>query len=415
MKTKKVFLFMFLFFFPVSISAYPNLPTPSTMLDNFPFTSSPDYGVSNYNLTQSVKYNIEINFTLTHKSGPGSYYFKFARLNNRMPNSTKSQYTPPYQESNLLYNNITGYSVLNMDHNDQFNNTYDSFNATLLPEETVTLSQHYITEVNAINFLEVDMADIEVYNTSDEIFSLYSNNTELYYERNNSVLVDLSNNLVDPADNPIEKAQKIFNWVISNLEYNGELPAQEKGAFWAYNNLKGDCSEYSSLMITLLRIQGIPARKITGFLVSNNPALRPQAGNSWNFYVSDSGDNMLGHAWIEYYVPNIGWIASDPTWKTGYFNNIDYLRFHLNVGANIFFPPDSTVSEFANPIFAYSGGATFTFSYDIDITVIESNLLPLEQFPLLFAIFIGVGAAAVLFTLIIIVKRSRKKDFFEYE
>ncbi len=413
MKTKKVFLFVYLIFLPVTISAYPISPLSSTMLDNFPITSSPSYGVSNYNITQSVKYKVEINFTLTHKSGTGNYYFKFARLNERMPNSTMTQYTPPYQESNLLYNNITGYSALNMDHNDQFNNTYDSFNATLGIGDKVTLSQHYIIEVNAISFLDIDMADIGAYNTSDEIFSLYSNNTEPYYERNNSALIALSNSLVDPMDNPIEKAQKIFSWVISYLEYNGNLPAQEKGALWAFNNEEGDCSEYSNLMITLLRIQGIPARKITGFLVSNNPALRPQVGNSWNFYVSDSSDNMLGHAWIEYYVPNIGWIASDPTWKTGYFNNVDFLRFHLNVGANFFFPPASTVSEFGNPIFVYSGGATYTFNYNIDISVIESNLLPLEQFPLLFIIFIGIGVAAVLFTIVLIIKRSRKKNFYE--
>jgi len=131
MKTTRVFLFIYLIFFPVTISAYPRSPLSTTMPHNFPFTSSPDYGVSNYNITQSVKYDVEINFTLTHKSGPGNnYYFKFARLNNRMPNSTETKYTPPYQESELLYNNIAGYSVINMGHNDQFNNTYDLFNAT---------------------------------------------------------------------------------------------------------------------------------------------------------------------------------------------------------------------------------------------------------------------------------------------
>jgi hypothetical protein len=300
-----------------------------------------------------------------------------------------------------------------MGHNDQFNNTYDSFNATLGIDGFVSLSQHYIIKLCDISFLEVDVADIGSYDTSDEIFNLYCNSSEPYYERDDASLIALSNSLVNPSDNPIVKAQKIFNWVSTQLTYNQNLPAQEKGALWAYNNLEGDCSEYSSLMITLLRIQDIPARKVTGFLVSNNPAMRPQVGNSWNFHASDTSDNMLGHAWVEYYVPNLGWIACDPTWKTNYFNNIDYLRFNVNVGANFFFPPASTVSEFGNPMFVYSGGATFTFNYQVDITVLESNLNPLPQIPILFIVFIGIGVGAVLITITLIIKLSRKKSLYE--
>ena len=414
MKTKRILLFICLFFFPTTFTAFPISPLSATIPNNFPFTSSLDYGVSNYNVTQSIKYDVEINFTLTHKSGPGNnYYFKFARLDNRMPNETKTQYTPPYQESDLLYNNITGYSVLNMGHDDQFNNTYDSFNATLAPESKVTLSQHYIIELNAINFQGIQETDIGIYNMSDEMFDLYCNNTEPYYERDDLDLINLFNSTIGLTNiTVVEKAEMIHNWVVNNLTYNGSLLPQEMGASWAFNNSEGDCSEYSSLMITLLRIQGIPARKVTGFLISNNPAIRPLVGNSWSFYVSDLGSNMLGHAWVEYYVPEIGWIVSDPTWGTNYFNRIDFLRFNLNVGANFFLPPSFTVSEFGNPMFGYHPLATFTYRYDVDITVIESNLLPLEEFPFLFLIFIGIGVAAVLVTLILIIRRSRKKNLY---
>jgi len=212
MKTTRIFLFIYLFFFPVTISAYPISPLSTTMSNNFLFTSSPDYGVSNYIITESVKYNVDINFTLTHKSGPGNYYFKWARLNNRMPNSTETQYTPPYQESDLLYNSITGYSILNMGHNDQFNNTYDSFNATLGVEGKVTLSQNYIIVLNAIRFQDIKEADIGTYNMSDEIFDLYCNNTETYYERDDPDLILLSNTIVGPTNlTVVEKAEKIYN------------------------------------------------------------------------------------------------------------------------------------------------------------------------------------------------------------
>ncbi|MHA1986653.1 MAG: transglutaminase-like domain-containing protein [Promethearchaeota archaeon] len=414
MKTKRVFLFIYLFFFPVTIAAYPRSPISATVANNFPLTSSPDYGVSNYNITQSVKYNVDINFTLTQKSsGLGNYIFKFARLNNRMPNSTVTQYTPPYQESNLLYNHITGYSALDMGHHDKFNNTYDSFNATLGIDQEVTLSQNYIIELNAIKFQDIQESEIGLYNYADEIFDLYCNNTEPYYERDNAELILLSNTIVGPTNiSVVEKAQKIYTWVTQNLVYNGGLPAQEMGAYWAYSNSQGDCSEYSSLMVTLLRIQDIPARKVTGFLISNNPATRPQVGDSWSFYASELENNILGHAWVEYYVPEIGWIVCDPTWGTSYFNKIDFLRFNQNIGANFFLPPSFTVSEFGNPIFVYPMSATFTYGYEIDITVIESNLSAPEPFPIAFLIFIGIGVVAVLLTIGIIIKRNRKKNLY---
>lgn len=409
MKAKVKYLLLYLVFFPAGIFTFSSIPNSSLFNGPNPLTS--DYGVSCYNITQSVTYDVEINFTLTHHSGAGNYFFKFARINNRVPNSTFTQFTPPYQKSMLLYNNISGYNPteIKIGHNDRFNNTYDSFNASLLSSEAVSLDQKYQVELNAVKFQNIDDTDIGTYDMSNEIFDLYCNHSESYYERDDPSLISLSNSIVNPSDNPIEKAKKIYDWVSNHLSYNGNLPAQEKGALWAYQNLEGDCSEFSSLMITLLRIQNIPARKVTGFLVSNNPSLRPSVGKTWNFYSSNLGTNMLGHAWVEYFVPEIGWIACDPTWNSDYFNKIDYLRFNLNVGANFFLPPSYIVSEFSNPMFVYGVGASFDFNYNVKITVIASNLAPIGNFPILFIVFIGIGVAAVFITIIIIIKRSRKK------
>ncbi len=53
---------------------------------------------------------------------------------------------------------------------------------------------------------------------------------------------------------------------------------------------------------------------------------------------TSSNNEILGHAWVEYYISGLGWIASDPTWGNGYFSNIDFLRFSLNNGAWFFLP-----------------------------------------------------------------------------
>lgn len=396
MKDKAKYIVIYLLFFPIVFSAYSTSPLLSMVSYTNPSIASPIFGVSNFEITQNVTYQVEINFTLTQTSGSGNYYFKFSRIND----SLDYIYTPPYQESELLYNNITGYDTILMNFKDKFNNTHDWFNATLGAGENVSISQKYIVGLNAIKFSGISESEIGIYDTADEMFELFCNKSEPYYERNDTSLISLSNSIVNPSDNPIEKAKKICTWVSDNIEYTGDLP-NEMGAFWAYNNSKGDCSEFSSLMITLLRIQNIPARKVTGYLVSNNPSLRPKPGDTWSF----NANEIMGHAWMEYYVPDIGWIACDPLW--GYFNRIDYLRFNLNVGANFFFPPSYIISEFDTLFYATSG--LHDYDYNITITVIDSNLAPLDSIPLMFFLIIGIGLAAVLITVLLIIRIKRHK------
>ena len=357
MRSKKTVFLGSVILFLLILSSISKVTIQIVTKYSYPHVSSVNYGISNYKITQSVKYRVEINFSLTQKSGIANFIFKFARLDNRIPNSTFTRYTPPYQESMLMSSELVGCrpSDINMGYLDKFNNTYDSFNATLSSlniilselKQKISFNQKYMIQLNAIEFQDIEESDIGSYDTTNEIFKLYCNQSEPYYERDNPYLIELSNRIVNPDDNPIEKAKKIISWIAYNIDYNEGMPSQEKGALWAYNNLEGDCSEYSNLMITLLRIQGIPARKVTGFLISNDPSIKPQVGDSWTFRASELSTNLMGHAWVEYYVPGTGWIACDPTWN--YFNRIDFLRLNLNVGANFFFPPYSTVSEFLNP------------------------------------------------------------------
>jgi transglutaminase-like putative cysteine protease len=86
-----------------------------------------------------------------------------------------------------------------------------------------------------------------------------------------------------------------------------------------------DCTEYTSLMMALSRAAGIPARYIEGL----------------NF--TPEGEEKLArqeHAWLEVYLPSIGWTPMDPTLgrssitREAYFAKIPPDHFIVTRGRN---------------------------------------------------------------------------------
>jgi transglutaminase-like putative cysteine protease len=67
-------------------------------------------------------------------------------------------------------------------------------------------------------------------------------------------------------------------------------------AIEAFSSRKGVCQDFAHVFIAAARSRGIPARYVSGY-----------------FFRSDTVEQEAGHAWAEAYVPDIGWIAFDPT------------------------------------------------------------------------------------------------------
>jgi transglutaminase-like putative cysteine protease len=62
----------------------------------------------------------------------------------------------------------------------------------------------------------------------------------------------------------------------------------------------GVCQDFSHLLLAVLRLRGLPARYVSGYLVPRGASERVIGGQA-------------SHAWVQAYVPELGWIGLDPT------------------------------------------------------------------------------------------------------
>ncbi len=91
----------------------------------------------------------------------------------------------------------------------------------------------------------------------------------------------------------LDTIRKIYAFVLDHMEFGGVDLSSGSGAVKALKNGKGDCTEYTDLLVALCRAKGIPARHVLGLLaLPSNPV--PQ------------------HSWAEVHTADHGWVRLDP-------------------------------------------------------------------------------------------------------
>ncbi len=120
-----------------------------------------------------------------------------------------------------------------------------------------------------------------------------------------------------------ETAKTIFNYVSGHIHYVGFLK-NERGALYALRNKKGDCTEYMDLFAALCRADGIPVRRIAGYVIRGGGLLKPSSF----------------HNWAEFYVGGKWWLA-DPKEK------IFMTRSCKHIATQIIYPSDKEKGTFA--------------------------------------------------------------------
>jgi len=320
----------------------------SPMLFSFIILSVPTVKAqSAYTADSSVTY--EFNETIFYQSndvGPSSIKLWTAQINNWTDEQPSNVTT--LQQSDLMGKslpiNMKNYSY---DPYDIYNNSYEymekNFIGAINPDNSLRYSSKYRLTLYSRDWEIPESVTLENYDTNSNLYKFYTK-AQPYCESNDSLIVSTAMNLRGTQTSVVQIAKMMYMFVVTNMTY--QIQEDSLGAKQALVTKKGDCSEYSSLMVALLRASGIPARKVLGIgivqgdIAQRTPNFKPIVDDEFNYTFS----TIPGHAWMQYYVPNYGWITCDPTWGQAYyegageqmaleyFNKIDFCHLITSIG-----------------------------------------------------------------------------------
>lgn len=114
----------------------------------------------------------------------------------------------------------------------------------------------------------------------------------------------LARSLTAGAGTHYEAISRILGWVAGSIAYDLDRgKPQDAAAVLARRS--GYCTGVARLTVALLEAAGIPAREVAGYVVG--------------------GDDAGYHRWIEAYLPDRGWVFSDPL-RSHHYVPATYLR-----------------------------------------------------------------------------------------
>lgn len=109
----------------------------------------------------------------------------------------------------------------------------------------------------------------------------------------------LSRDAIEGIDDTWEAAQSMMRFVHGSFIYDPTATTVHTRMMDVLGSRRGVCQDFAHVLVGMCRAVKIPARYVSGYL-----------------YVGDSrtlrGD-LASHAWVEIFLPGIGWLPLDPT------------------------------------------------------------------------------------------------------
>lgn len=81
-------------------------------------------------------------------------------------------------------------------------------------------------------------------------------------------------------ESPEMTASAIYEWLTENIYYSG-YSSRERDAAYTIRERRGDCTEYMYLAMALARLNGIPARGVSGYILEPGSAFEADGLHNW--------------------------------------------------------------------------------------------------------------------------------------
>jgi len=171
----------------------------------------------------------------------------------------------------------------------------------------------------------------------------------------NGVIGDLAKQETAGQTSTLAKARHIYDYVIATMRYDKSGQGWGRGdAIWACTSKRGNCTDFHSLFIGMMRASGIPARFEIGFPLPDS---------------KNEGDIPGYHCWAEFYLNGTGWVPVDASeaWKNPakrdyFFGAHDVNRVFFTYGRDLRLSPDQKGDPLNYFIYPYAelDGKPFT-------------------------------------------------------
>lgn len=105
-----------------------------------------------------------------------------------------------------------------------------------------------------------------------------------------------------PGRPVVECAFDLMHRIHHDFTYDPEATTISTPLVEIFDKKRGVCQDFSHAMIACLRLHGVPARYVSGYLETRPPPGKPRLVGA-----------DASHAWVQFWCPDIGWIDLDPT------------------------------------------------------------------------------------------------------
>ena len=223
--------------------------------------------------------NWQMSNKVTFKKSGSGHIIKFSAL-MPLPQSNIYQTVENlnYIEGKVLTDKNYGNKALYVDRDEIVSTEY-------IMETTFDIhTQKMVVDVSKIN-------NIQPYDPKSEPCKLYLGDRGEYIVTSNPYIVKTGDMLWAESEDVIDYARRCYEYVASNFKYiKGPWRTLEQ----ILKDGGGECGDFSTLVVNLLRYKGIPSRH--------------------NICVTVGGGY---HVWVDFYLEGYGWVPLDATYKNG--------------------------------------------------------------------------------------------------